>query len=74
MDRRSLLPLAAAIGHNVVWTSVLDESTSDYCRAMHGRAYGDGWTEPPPAHHNCRSTLALVPDDVSVSSPQPAAA
>lgn len=58
-----LLPIAEATGHRVVWTSILDDRTSEFCQQMHGRAYGDGWTEPPPAHHNCRSALTLLPDD-----------
>jgi len=58
-----LLPLAESMNHVVVWSAVLDERTTDYCRQMNGRAYGDGWTVPPPAHHNCRSTMTLVPAD-----------
>ncbi|MGH8021143.1 MAG: phage portal protein family protein, partial [Opitutaceae bacterium] len=60
LDR--LLPLAESTNHRVVWTSTLDDRTTDYCLQMHGRAYRDGWTEPPPAHHNCRSRLTLVPE------------
>lgn len=61
----ALLPLAEKTGHRVVWSSVLDDRTSEYCHQMHGRAYGDGWTEPPPAHYNCRSALSIVTADNS---------
>lgn len=67
-----LLPLAEATGYRVVWTSILDDQTTDYCRQMNGRAYGDGWTEPPPAHHNCRSTVTLVPTGLYVAPTKPA--
>lgn len=56
-----LIPIAEATNHRVVWTSILDDRTSEYCQQMHGRAYRDGWEAPPPAHHNCRSTMMLVP-------------
>jgi phage gp29-like protein len=65
----SLLQVARVTRHVVVWTSTLDDRTTPYCQQMHGRAYGDGWTEPPPAHHNCRSRLMLVPEDEHVPPP-----
>jgi phage gp29-like protein len=65
----SLLQLARVTRHVVVWTAVLDDRTTPYCQQMHGRVYGDGWTEPPPAHHNCRSRLMLVPEDEHVPPP-----
>jgi phage gp29-like protein len=54
-----LLAEAKATGKKVVWQATLDDRTSEYCQSMHGREYGDGWTDPPPAHYNCRSRLFL---------------
>lgn len=62
-----LLPLAESTGHRVVWVSTLDHRTTPYCQQMHGRAHGDGWEEPPPAHHNYRSRLTLVPAEEYVA-------
>jgi phage gp29-like protein len=56
---KRLLAEAKATGKKVIWQATLDERTSEYCQTMHGREYGDGWTDPPPAHHNCRSRLIL---------------
>ncbi|MCC5807583.1 MAG: DUF935 family protein [Opitutales bacterium] len=50
---------AAAEGKTIYWDNPMDERTSEECQARHGKAYGDGWTDPPPIHHNCRSTMVL---------------
>jgi uncharacterized protein with gpF-like domain len=54
-----MLKQAKREGKKIVWDSTLDDRTTDHCIAMHGKAYGDGWTSPPPAHYNCRSRLVL---------------
>lgn len=59
-ELKRLLLEAKATSKKVVWQATLDERTSEYCHSMHGREYGDGWTDPPPAHHNCRSRMALM--------------
>ena len=54
-ELKRLLAEAKATGKKVVWQATLDDRTSEYCQSMHGRECGDGWPDPPPAHHNCRS-------------------
>ena len=39
----------------VEWVSVLDSSTTDYCRGQDGKKYKIGSGPRPPAHYNCRS-------------------
>ena len=39
----------------VEWISVLDGSTTDYCRGQDGKLYDVGSGPRPPAHYNCRS-------------------
>jgi len=56
---KQMLKQAKREGKKIVWDSTLDDRTTDHCIAMHGKAYGDGWTSPPPAHYNCRSRLVL---------------
>jgi len=36
------------------WYTKEDERVCPICRPLHEKARGDGWTEPPPAHPNCR--------------------
>lgn len=52
---------ADAAGDYLVWDATLDDRTTDYCRDLHGRRWGEGWFLPPPAHFNCRSELVRVP-------------
>lgn len=52
---------AEAAGDYLVWDATLDDRTTDYCRDLHGRRWGEGWFLPPPAHFNCRSELVRVP-------------
>jgi len=53
-------------GDYLVWDATLDDRTSDLCLDRHGRRWGDGWSSPPPAHFNCRSTLTRVPKSAYV--------
>lgn len=39
----------------VEWISVLDSSTTPYCRGQDGKVYDIGKGPRPPAHYNCRS-------------------
>lgn len=39
----------------VEWISVLDSSTTPYCRGQDGKQYDIGKGPRPPAHYNCRS-------------------
>jgi len=55
------LAAAEAADEYLVWQSVLDNRTTSDCSARHGHRYDDGWTNPPPIHYNCRSTLIRVP-------------
>ena len=52
---------AEGAGDYLVWNAVMDGVTTPECQAKHGHRFGDGWTSPPPAHFNCRSTLIRVP-------------
>ena len=52
---------AEGAGDYLVWNAVMDSATTPECQAKHGHRFGDGWTSPPPAHFNCRSTLTRVP-------------
>jgi SPP1 gp7 family putative phage head morphogenesis protein len=44
----------------VEWVSVLDSSTTDYCRGQDGKLYDVGSGPRPPAHYNCRSITRPV--------------
>lgn len=41
-----------------VWETRNDELVCPICGPRHGKEQGDGWTEPPPAHPNCRCGLS----------------
>lgn len=37
-----------------IWQTNADELVCEVCGPLNGMEQGDGWTEPPPAHPNCR--------------------
>lgn len=51
---------ANALGKGLwyVWISILDSRTSDICRSLSRRVFQVGKGPLPPAHANCRSTVA----------------
>jgi hypothetical protein len=70
MARMATFQENADLIKGVQWLSVLDNRTSDICKALDGQAWTlEGkklpgtvheWNGPPPAHFNCRSTLIPV--------------
>lgn len=40
-----------------IWYTEKDERVCIICRPRHGKAQGDGWQLPPPAHIQCRCEL-----------------
>ena len=44
----------------VIWVSKLDSHTTDICRALDDKRFPIGSGPRPPAHYNCRSTIAPV--------------
>ena len=44
----------------VMWSSIIDEVTTDYCTVMDSKYFRVDDIEPPPAHYNCRSVLVPV--------------
>ena len=56
---KDLIKRAKKEGKKLIWDATLDDRTTPYCMKMHGRAYGEAWTSPPPAHYNCRSRIVL---------------
>jgi hypothetical protein len=48
-----------------IWLTSRDEITCPQCRPLHGKQRGDGWTEPPPKHPNCRCTTAITLPEVA---------
>jgi SPP1 gp7 family putative phage head morphogenesis protein len=70
MARMATYQKNADIIRGVQWLSVLDNRTSDICKALDGQAWtleGEklpgtvhDFLGPPPAHFNCRSTLIPV--------------
>lgn len=44
----------------VMWSSVLDGNTTDYCREHNGIIYDIGEGPRPPAHFNCRSVMIAI--------------
>jgi SPP1 gp7 family putative phage head morphogenesis protein len=45
----------ATIDSEWIYTAVLDDRTTEFCRAHHGRIYEKGKGPVPPNHINCRS-------------------
>jgi hypothetical protein len=43
----------------VRWDTNADDLVCPICSPLDGTYQGDGWTEPPPAHVNCRCSTAL---------------
>lgn len=41
--------------HDLVWSG----GDCPVCEAFNGTAYGDGWTTPPPLHHNCDCEIVV---------------
>lgn len=44
----------------LVWSAVLDQNTTNYCRGQHGNRYPIDDGPRPPAHFNCRSIMIVV--------------
>jgi hypothetical protein len=40
-----------------IWLASQDELVCPICGPLHGKRRGQGWTEPPPAHPNCRCAV-----------------
>jgi SPP1 gp7 family putative phage head morphogenesis protein len=56
----------------VVWVSTLDGRTSEICQALDGQQWKPDEKHPvPPAHVNCRSTLAPVIDGFGIVGDRP---
>lgn len=47
----------AGIDMIVTWATNEDELVCPVCGPLAGKRRGEGWTEPPPAHVNCRCWL-----------------
>jgi hypothetical protein len=43
-----------------VWFTELDDRVCPICLPRHGKAKGEGWSYPPPAHPLCRCTTDFV--------------
>lgn len=43
--------------NDLVWTS----GDCPVCEPLNGTAYPEGWTTPPPLHHNCDSAIVVQP-------------
>lgn len=48
---------------HLLWSSILDQNTTDYCRAHNGQVYQINEGPRPPAHFNCRSLMIPVFND-----------
>lgn len=48
---------AAGIEMIAIWQTNNDELVCPLCSPLNGKAKGDGWIEPPPAHPRCRCFL-----------------
>lgn len=44
----------------VVWNSILDQNTTQYCSQQHGKQYPVNEGPRPPAHFGCRSFITAV--------------
>ena len=44
----------AGIELNTIWLTNADDLVCDICAPLHNKKRGDGWTDLPPAHVNCR--------------------
>jgi SPP1 gp7 family putative phage head morphogenesis protein len=51
------------------WVAVLDSSTTEICRGRHGHVYAYGAGPIPPAHYNCRSTIAGINGIIAYPDP-----
>ncbi len=62
MARQSLFesPELEGFVRSFEYSAVIDDNTSDYCEAMHGRIQIQWGSLGPPAHFNCRSLLVPV--------------
>ena len=43
--------------HDLIWTS----GDCPVCDPLNGTTYPDGWTTPPPLHHNCDCAISVQP-------------
>ncbi len=43
--------------NDLVWTS----GDCPVCSPLNGTTYPDGWTTPPPLHHNCDCVIDVQP-------------
>lgn len=41
-----------------VWQTANDEKVCEICGPNNGKREGEGWTDPPPAHPNCRCGIS----------------
>jgi hypothetical protein len=41
-----------------IWNTSNDEHVCPICEPLNGKAQGDGWIDPPPAHPRCRCWLS----------------
>jgi hypothetical protein len=48
----------AGIELNTIWLTNADDLVCDICAPLHNKKRGDGWTDLPPAHVNCRCGIA----------------
>ena len=55
--REETLRANSRVVTGVVWTSTLDDRTTEVCRSLDGRRYELNEGPRPPAHFNCRSTV-----------------
>lgn len=42
-----------------VWQTSRDEKVCPICSPLHNKRQGDNWTDPPPAHVNCRCAISF---------------
>jgi len=54
-DFADLLSTTDLQTHDLVWTS----GDCPVCSPLNGTTYPDGWTAPPPLHHNCDCEIAV---------------
>jgi len=54
-DFAKLLAKTDLSTHDLIWTG----GNCPTCAPFNGKAYGDGWTTPPPLHHNCDCRIKI---------------
>jgi len=42
-----------------VWETAVDDKVCDICGPRDSKDRGEGWSDPPPAHPNCRCVIVL---------------